>query len=158
MLRISKIADYGAVIMNFLAKKPDELLSATEIARKVHVVLPTTSKILKKLVIANLVVSVRGAKGGYKLAHLPHEITLAAVISALEGQPALTECNAVTKKCAHDSVCAIRDNWRVVNKVIMRVLETLTLADMMHPLNLDGLITIPRGSRVNTSDNLRQMS
>lgn len=138
MLKISKLADYGTVIMNCLAKEPQVLFSANEITKKVHLALPTTSKILKILVAANLVVSVRGAEGGYRLARSPQEITIADVITALDGQPALTECNT-TKTCTHDNVCAIRNNWRLINKVIFRVLDRLTLADMMQPFTLDFL-------------------
>lgn len=141
MLRISKLADYGTVIMNCMAKEPHALFSANEIAQKVHLALPTTSKILKIFVAANLVLSARGAGGGYRLARPPEAITVAQVISALEGQPALTECNSVTKKCAQDSVCAIRDNWRLINKVIFLALSSLTLADMTKPLNLHPLMT-----------------
>lgn len=141
MLRISKLADYGTVIMNCLAKAPDSLISASDIARKVHLALPTASKILKILVAANLVVSVRGSGGGYRLARHPEQITVASVITALDGQPAITECNIMSKTCSQESVCAVRDNWRVINKVIMAVLESLTLLDMAKPLNLDPKIS-----------------
>ena len=141
MLRISKLADYGTVIMNFLAMEPTTVFSANEIAQKVHIAVPTASKVLKKLVNANLVTSVRGAEGGYRLAHSPQEITIADVITALDGQPALTECNAVTKKCSKDSVCAIRDNWRLINKVVLTALNSLTLADMSKPLEHHPLVS-----------------
>lgn len=140
MLRISKLADYGTVIMNALAKEPNSLLSANEIAQKVHLALPTASKVLKILVTANLVVSVRGAGGGYRLSRAPEEITLADVITALDGMPALTECNALTKKCSKDSVCGIRDNWRLINKVVFMALNSLTLRDMAKPLDLHPMI------------------
>lgn len=140
MLRISKLADYGTVIMNCLAKEPRSLLSASGIARRVSIAVPTASKVLKILVAANLVVSVRGSEGGYRLSRSPEQITVASVITALDGQPALTECNVLTKKCSQDAVCAIRDNWRLINKVINTALESLTLADMAKPLNFHPLI------------------
>lgn len=141
MLRLSKLADYGTVIMNCLAKDPSTMLSAREIAQKVHLALPTASKILKKLVAAKLVTSTRGAEGGYLLSRHPDEITVAEVITALEGQPALTECNAIAKKCSKEAVCGIRDNWRLINKVIFTALNSLTLTDMANPLALHPLIS-----------------
>lgn len=143
MLRISKLADYGTVIMNCLAKESD-IISATEIARKVHLTLPTASKVLKILVTANLVTSVRGSGGGYKLSRHPDKITVAEVITALDGKPAITECNIVKKTCSQEGVCAIRDNWRLINKVIFMALDSLTLTDMtksldLHPLVLQGI-------------------
>jgi FeS assembly SUF system regulator len=134
MLRISKLADYGTVIMSFLAKEAASVRSASEIARRVHITSMTASKILKMLVSANLVISVRGAEGGYRLSRPPENITLAEVVTALDGQPALTECNAITKKCLQDDVCAVRDNWRLINKVVFTALNSITLADMAKPL------------------------
>src|ERR1700733_12779173 len=119
MLRISKLADYGTVIMNCLAKEPERLISASDIARKVHLSLPTSSKVLKILVGAHLVISVRGVGGGYRLSRRPEEITVVDVITALDGEPALTECNIKMGKCLQDRVCAIRDNWRLINQTIM---------------------------------------
>jgi len=140
MLRISKLADYGTVIMNYMAREPHTLFSASEIARDVHLALPTTSKILKMLVTANLVVSARGAGGGYRLSRLPQEITIANIVSALDGQPALTECTQLSKTCVQDKVCAIRDNWRLINKVVLKALDSLTLADMTKPLDLHPIV------------------
>lgn len=140
MLRISKLADYGTVIMNCLAREPERLISANDIARKVHVALPTASKVLKILVAAHLVVSVRGAGGGYRISRLPEQITVVDVITALDGEPALTECNIKQGRCTQDSVCAIRDNWRLINQTILAALNSLTLADMIKPLDLHPLV------------------
>ena len=134
MLRISKLADYATVIMHCLSRQPDTILSASEIAQLVYLSNPTVSKILKILAEAELVTSLRGAGGGYKLALLPQLITIARVIAAIDGRPALTECAHATQICSQDSVCAIKHNWRVINHFILDTLEKLTLADMGKPL------------------------
>ncbi|MBA2654214.1 MAG: SUF system Fe-S cluster assembly regulator [Gammaproteobacteria bacterium] len=136
MLRISKLADYGTVIMNCLANDPEITHKCHEIAHKVHLALPTTSKILKMLVSADLVSSVRGSGGGYRLSRPSEHITVAEIITALDGQPALTECTAIAKKCPHEGICGVRDNWHLINKVVFLALNSLTLADMMKPINL----------------------
>ena len=68
MLRISKLTDYGTVILACLAQQPDRMLTATEVAERTKVGLPTVSKLLKKLQRAGLVASTRGSHGGYQLA------------------------------------------------------------------------------------------
>jgi FeS assembly SUF system regulator len=148
MLRISKLADYATVIMHRLAVKPGDVLSASEIAQRVHLSKPTVSKILKILSDADLVTSIRGAGGGYKLAQMPADITIARVITAVEGQPALTECAQTSQLCVQDSVCAIKHNWQVINRFILEALENLTLADMGKPLSFypAGKITNAGGS------------
>ena len=60
MLRISKLTDYGTVILARLAGQPDRLWTATEVADATHIGLPTVSKLRKKLQRSGLVISTRG--------------------------------------------------------------------------------------------------
>lgn len=134
MLRISKLTDYAMVIMSYLALDPAAIASAAQITREVHLSLPTVSKILKILCDAELVASFRGTGGGYQLSRPAHAITVADVVVAIEGKLAMTECCLSGKTCALDSLCSIKDNWQVINKVILTALAGLTLKDMMQPL------------------------
>ena len=71
MLRISKLTDYGTVILACLASQADRQWTAAEVAERTRVGLPTVSKLLKKLQRSGLVTSTRGSHGGYKLACAP---------------------------------------------------------------------------------------
>jgi FeS assembly SUF system regulator len=133
MLRLSKLTDYGIVIMTCLAEEPDEVRAANEVAVCTHVALPTVSKVLKRLSRAGLVVSCRGAKGGYRLARPARSISVARVIDALEGRLALTECSSDSSTCSQESHCTIRGNWQRINGVIRDALETVSLAEMLAP-------------------------
>lgn len=139
MLRLSKLADYGALVLDYLQSHQDEYVSAKAIAETYGFGQPTVSKILKMLQIAGIVDSVRGTQGGYKLSRDPSEISVANVITALEGQPVLTECCDVKQSCIHDQHCTLKGNWKKINQVVMQVLESLSLADMAGPLNLENL-------------------
>lgn len=134
MLKISKLADYATVIMNHLALNPGVKFSAAEMAKQLYIPMPTVSKLLKQLSSAHLVNSIRGAEGGYRLARPANQIAIIEVIAAIDGQPAMTECSMHGKICVQDSVCAIRNNWRLVNQMIVSFLQNLTLADMSAPL------------------------
>ncbi|MGH8504070.1 MAG: Rrf2 family transcriptional regulator, partial [Gammaproteobacteria bacterium] len=68
MLRLSKLTDYGTVVMTFMAMSPEAVHTAREITDHMHVGLPTVSKIMKALAHAGLLESYRGAAGGYRLA------------------------------------------------------------------------------------------
>jgi FeS assembly SUF system regulator len=133
MLRLSKLTDYATVILSFMAKDTD-VHAAMEIASSTGIALPTVSKILKLLVNAKVLISTRGAKGGYALARPPEQITVAAVISALEGPIALTECSISQQGCEQASGCGIRGNWNLINQTIHNALESVTLADMIRPV------------------------
>ena len=134
MLRLSKLTDYATVILSFMARDNTHVHAAMEIASVTGIALPTVSKILKLLVNAKVLVSTRGAKGGYALARAPEKITIAAVICALEGPIALTECSISQLGCEQASGCEIRGNWSLINQTIHNALESVTLADMIRPV------------------------
>lgn len=146
MLRLSKLTDYATVILSFMAKDKKQVHAAMEIAVATGIALPTVSKILKLLVNAGVLISTRGAKGGYALASDPEKITVASVISALEGPIALTECSISHQGCERASGCGIRGNWNLINQTIHDALESVTLADMIRPVAVPEEILIPVAS------------
>lgn len=134
MLKLSKLADYGLIIMSCLAGDTSGHASARGITAQVMVSLPTVSKVLKLLVGAGLVESLRGVKGGYRLARPTTEITVVDIILALDGPIGLTECSAAAGHCLHEPLCAMRSNWQLVNRAVLGVLNKITLAEMCRPL------------------------
>lgn len=136
MLRISKLTDYGTLILAHMAGSPERMHSAAGLAEALGLGLPTVSKVLKTLGRHTLVTSQRGAHGGYLLSRPPTQISVADVIDALEDQPfGLTECSASAGVCGMESECRIRDNWLRINGVVRQALQGVTVADMVHPQN-----------------------
>jgi FeS assembly SUF system regulator len=132
MLRVSKLTDYATVIMTVLADAAD-VLSAQDVAARAHLELPTVSKLLKQLAHAGLVHSFRGVNGGYRLAREPERITIAQIVTAMEGPIGMTECSAHIGLCDHESHCGVRVNWQRINQAIAHALASVTLADMLKP-------------------------
>ena len=83
MFRISRLTDYGTVILVYLAEQGGRLCPANEVAAGTHVAAPTVQKLLKVLARAGLVESFRGADGGYRLSRSPRQIN-AAQVTTLE--------------------------------------------------------------------------
>ena len=137
MLKISKITDYAIVVLTRLCQTPDELQSAQQLAQACQLEIPTVSKLLKLLHKAALLVSVRGAKGGYRLALPMGDIRISDVIEAIEGPFGITECSVAPGDCNLESNCKLSSNWRVIDREIHRVLSNLSLADMLQPLQTD---------------------
>ncbi|MGR8936077.1 MAG: SUF system Fe-S cluster assembly regulator [Gammaproteobacteria bacterium] len=146
MLRLSKLTDYATVILSFMARNETQVYAALEIATATGIMQPTVSKILKLLVKAKVLKSIRGAHGGYTLARNPGKISVAEVINALEGPIALTQCSISDDGCLQADGCGIRGNWSVINKTIQRALESVTLADMLLPTVQPQEISIPVSS------------
>jgi FeS assembly SUF system regulator len=133
MLRLRKLTDYATVIMAHLAREPDQVAAASEVAAAIGVATPTVSKILKMLANALLVQSMRGAQGGYRLARPAGKISVAEIIDAVEGPLAITECCAIGGLCTQEDGCAIRNSWQRINALIHRSLDTITLAEFSKP-------------------------
>jgi FeS assembly SUF system regulator len=131
MIRLTKLADYGVVLMSHMAAEPGRLYSAAELAKEAWVSVPTAAKILKILARHGLLQSHRGASGGYALAHTPAEISVADVIGALEGPIAVTECvDEATGECAVESVCQVRGSWQKINDAVRGALQEISLEEM----------------------------
>lgn len=130
MLRISKLTDYGTVVLAELANGGSGYASAAELADNTGLGVPTVSKLLKTLARAGLVVSARGPHGGYRLAREAAEITAADVISAFEGAVSITECSGSDSHCDYQRVCRVGGAWQRINLAIRRALEEISLADL----------------------------
>lgn len=130
MLRISKLTDYATVILARLAHTDERRVNAAEIARASGLAPPTVSKLLKQLHHAGLVDSTRGLRGGYRLARPAREITAAAILDALEGPLALTECATSHGQCDIRATCEVGGSWQRINVAIRQSLEEVTLAEL----------------------------
>lgn len=134
MLRISKMADYGTIILTTMAKEPERTQSVAEIVSLTGLPVPSVSKLLKRFVREGLVLSLRGAKGGYKLSRSPAEISTAQILQAIDGPIGVTECSAHPGSCHHEAGCRVRANWQIVNRAMLGALEQITLKQMTQPL------------------------
>lgn len=147
MLRVTKLADYGIVILTYLARQGQASCNARDIAREVRLPLPVVSKILKLLTRHGLLGSRRGIKGGYGLAREPEAISVAQIIRALEGPIAVTECtDRIRGDCGLETGCPVRTNWHRINQAIDQALQTISLAEMTRRL------VKPRFSLANSDD------
>jgi FeS assembly SUF system regulator len=134
MLRVSKLADYGTVVMASMAREPARLHSAAEVATRLGLATPTVSKILKTLAKSGLVTSSRGAHGGYRLRGAPSEISVAQIIDAMDGPIGMTECSTTPGICTQEAACSVRANWRSINEIVLDALSRVTLEEMARPV------------------------
>ena len=146
MLRISKMTDYAVVLATYLAAAEGPH-AARDLALQTQIPEPTASKVLKKLARAGVVISQRGAKGGYALARAPKQIGVNEVIEAIEGPIAVTECSDDTTDsfCEYETRCGVRANWQRINVAVQQALSEITLADMAFPGTAE-LVSIARSS------------
>ncbi|MGQ3891953.1 SUF system Fe-S cluster assembly regulator [Legionella sp. CNM-4043-24] len=133
MLRISKLADYGTVVMVYLAKRTQTLCNARDIAMHTHITVPMVSKLLKKLTAAGLLTSVRGVNGGYRLQRDATAISVASIIYALEDNRGVTECSLQPNECSLQGVCHVQGNWQLISRAIETALDSVSLDMLARP-------------------------
>ena len=135
MLRMSKLADYGILLMMHAGGKPgEEHHTARSLALEANLPLPTVTKILKSLTRAGLLASHRGQGGGYSTTRDNDQISVIEVISAIDGPFGLTQCTS-SEVCGREMFCPTRDNWQIITETVLDALTGLTLAQMARPVS-----------------------
>lgn len=130
MVRISRLTDYATVLLAVLAAQPERVQTAAALAEQTHIGAPTVSKLLKQLQRAGLVLSTRGLHGGYQLARPATQISAAAILDALEGPLALTDCSVAHGHCDIEDSCRVGRVWQRLNLTIRRSLGDVSLAQL----------------------------
>jgi FeS assembly SUF system regulator len=149
MLRISKIVDYGTLVLTHMAARPSHVYSAADLAAALGLGQPVVSKVLKLLNQHELVASLRGAHGGYRLSVPAEQINIAQVIDALEEQPfGITECTAMPGMCSVEADCHIRTHWQRINTIVRHALESVSIADMLASDGAPRPANAPLGTRI----------
>ena len=132
MIRISKLADYGVIILCSLAGCRDDVVSASIISERTSLPEPTVAKVLKLLSKGGLINSTRGIRGGYVLAHEPKDITVKDIVHSIDGPIMITSCvDGAEPDCTLSACCSVRGRWDGVNSAIRGALDSVTLADMI---------------------------
>ncbi|MBA3580364.1 MAG: Rrf2 family transcriptional regulator [Gemmatimonadaceae bacterium] len=135
-MRITTWAEYGVICTLHLAQRASAgPVTGRDIASKEKLPADYVEQILLRLRRAGVVNSTRGAKGGYMLARSPGEITMRDVIHASELETFDVHC--VTHpvgedRCSSSHNCSIRPVWLMLQRRIDDVLESVTLADLLH--------------------------
>lgn len=137
MLRVSRMADYAVVILDYFASRGQEFkVTAEDVEKSVHLNRPTISKVMKLLVKGEILHSMRGRGGGYRLNRRAQDISVADIVYAMDGPLALTNCLYVGPdtemwKCEAENVCPMKGRWEVVNLKVKDALESVSLEDLI---------------------------
>jgi Rrf2 family protein len=130
-MKLSTKSKYGIRAMLVLATSPvGEVIMAKRIAEVQQLPETYLEQLMLILRKAELVIALRGAKGGYMLARSPKSITLAEVVEALEGPVDIADCANVPNCSAPMDACALQEVFARVNDAILGELKSATLASL----------------------------
>jgi Rrf2 family protein len=131
-MKLSTRTRYGVRLMVALALKDRQAPTfLKDIANSENISEKYLSLIVIPLRRVGLVTSIRGARGGYRLAKDPSEITLKEIVDVLEGDCSLVECVKNTSTCSRMPICAIHDIWAMIGGKISETLSSITLDKMI---------------------------
>lgn len=143
MFRLSRLTDYGFVILSQMARHVGETTTAPELAEATALPLPTVAKTLKQLAKSGVIESHRGAGGGYMLDRKPEAVSVAQIISALDGPVALTACvDGSEGSCDVEDQCPMRGHWDPINMAVKTALDSISLADIVNNPSVPDFINI----------------
>jgi len=134
MIILSKLADYGVIVATHLALASGRQENAAAVATATRLPLATVAKLLKALAHAGVLTATRGATGGYRLARPASAISVAEVVSAIDGDIGLTQCSVHVDECAHTNYCPTRPHWAAINRAVSGALQAVTLDEMISPM------------------------
>jgi FeS assembly SUF system regulator len=131
MLKISKMIDYSVLVICQMAGDQATSWSASRLADRLGLNQPTLAKICRRLAKAGMLCASRGAQGGYLLSRAPVDISLYAVVLAVEGENQLVSCEKTDSVCPCISDCHLEPVWAQIDNEIKIILQKKTMADFL---------------------------
>jgi FeS assembly SUF system regulator len=130
-MKLTHLADYAVVLMTAAARRSTgERLSATALSDETGVPLPTAQKLMGQLGSAGLLVSHRGAGGGFSLSRPAIDISLADIVEAVEGPIAMSACADGKSECALDAHCRVKPHLGMVGHAVRGALGAVSLMEL----------------------------
>lgn len=147
----SKSCEYGLQATLYLARQPkDSPAHLREIATDLNIPYHFLNKVLQTLTRDRIIVSQKGANGGFALARSPEQIHLIDIVRAVDGQAFLDGCVLGFSACGDETPCPVHDRWKSAKGVILDMLQQKTLAELAK--GLDGKLAFIAQSMIATTE------
>jgi Rrf2 family protein len=128
---ITRKTDYAIRCVLCLAASGKETVMIHEIADEAKIPKSFLAKILQRLAKAGIVTSLRGVKGGFKLAKRARDISLLDVVEVMEGPVAMNLCAVDKTACSMSSTCCVHPVWAEIRKDVEERLRKTTFAKLL---------------------------
>lgn len=132
-MKISTKGKYGLRAMIDLAQYSEqETVSISSIAQRQKISESYLEQLVAKLKKAGLVISIRGAAGGYRLARPASDISVGDVLRALEGDVRAVICTAQTEEgCEGEELCVTKYVWQRINESIEKTVDEMMIDQLV---------------------------
>jgi Rrf2 family protein len=126
-VELTRRGDYAVRLALALAREPDRQLTGAELAAATGVPAAFLPQVMGDLVRAGLVSNRRGRRGGYRLAGRPSQVSLLAVVEAVEGNGRRKTCVLRGGPCRRDGPCDVHDAFYRAQEALFGTLESVSL-------------------------------
>lgn len=136
-MKLSTKGRYGLrALIDLALYSENETVSIQSIARRQNISDSYLEQLMRKLRSAGLIVSVRGAQGGYKLARPANEISVGDVLRALEGSLEAVTCGGEDNSCQGEDLCVTKFVWERINSSIRDTVDSIKLSQLVEESRL----------------------
>ena len=147
-MRLSRLADFAVVVMTHVAQHQEQIHTAADVTLATQLPAPTVAKVLTRLCREGLLSSIRGVKGGYRLARPSATISVGTIVSVFDGPIALIQClRSGLSRCEVEAVCPSRVGLHRINAAVLKALADVSLADITVPAPESRTANRPAASR-----------
>lgn len=132
-MRLTTFSDYTLRTLMYLALRPDKLCTIDEIAAAYGISANHLTKVVHQAAQAGEIETVRGQRGGLRLARRPEKISIGAVLRRAEPDLEIVPCFGAGETCAIQSACVLQGVLANALEAFLAVLDRATLADLVRP-------------------------
>jgi len=132
MKLITRDTDYAIRALCFISKQNKNIVSVSDLTKKIKIPRPFLRKILQTLTRKKILKSLKGFGGGFTLNKKPKEIFLIDIIKSFQGKIKLNECNFKKKLCLNKRTCPLKKKIDELEKHVITELNSLTLKFLLN--------------------------
>ena len=130
-MRLTRAGEYAIRCVLYLAMHKDrQIIGRREIAEAMDVPAQFLGKVAQQLARSGIISIRQGSQGGYELAKRPEDITLLAVIEAIDGEIFLNDCMQRPGSCDRQAICSVHQVWDTARRQLRATLGGTTLAEL----------------------------
>jgi Rrf2 family protein len=132
MLQVTKRGDYAVLAVYHIALRPKgQFVSINDVAARSHIPRSYLAKILQDLCRGGILLSHRGAGGGFTLARSAREISLHDILEIIEGKLSLVACTGPSDYCDRSDSCLTSPIWRTIQDFFNEMMLNVTIEDLL---------------------------
>ena len=130
-IELTRRGDYAVRAALVLARR-GRMMSGASIAAEAGIPPSFVPQVMGHLVRGGIAKNRLGRGGGYGLARRPRDITLLAIVEAVEGDPRRRTCVMRNHDCGRDGYCDLHPAFAAAQEALLRSLAGVSLADVSH--------------------------